>query len=253
MPEMSSDSLRDVYERRGETQYAEPVAPDRTLDRRFDVLTSTIQGLLPVGSYLDAGCGDGRYLAALPELGPLPARIVGVDIAESILGTARKATAIAGFEPELVRANLESLPFEGEEFDLVVAIQVLEHLLDPAAGVRELARVLRPNGSLVLSTDNRRMLITKTLNAPRWALARAFGKRNARVAFDFPHSAYSRAELIDLLAAVGLEVTHVRTFRFSMVGAPPGLLRTFHRIDSHLPDVGIGDVLLVVARRTSGD
>jgi hypothetical protein len=38
-----------------------------------------------------------------------------------------------------------------------------------------------------------------------------------------------------------------------MVGAPPGLLRTFHRIDSHLPDVGIGDVLLVVARRTSGD
>jgi hypothetical protein len=38
-----------------------------------------------------------------------------------------------------------------------------------------------------------------------------------------------------------------------MVGAPPGLLRAFHRIDARLPDVGIGDVLLVVARRTSND
>ena len=193
MPEASSDSLRDVYERRGQTQYAEPVAPDRTLDRRFDVLTSTIQRHLPVGTYLDAGCGDGRYLSALPELGPLPARIVGVDIAESILRTARKATAAAGFEPELVRANLESLPFEGEEFDLVVSIQVLEHLLDPVAGVRDLARVLRPSGALLLSTDNSRMLITKALNAPRWALPARSASPDARAAFDFPHSAYSLA------------------------------------------------------------
>ena len=135
------------------------------------MLTSTIQRLLPAGSYLDAGCGDGRYLAALPEFGPLPARIVGVDIAESILRTARKATAAAGFEPELVAQTSRACPSKAKEFDLVVSIQVLEHLLDPVAGARELARVLRPSGALVLSTAS----------------------PHARAAFDFPHSAYSLA------------------------------------------------------------
>jgi hypothetical protein len=177
-----------------------------------------------------------------------------VDIAESILRTARKATAIAGFEPELVRANLESLPFGGEEFDLVVAIQVLEHLLDPAAGrtrAREGPAAERLAGALDGQPPNAHHEDPRTRRA---------GLLPARSANGMPAwrsisrtAPTPRAELIDLLATVGLEVTHARTFRFSMVGAPPGLLRAFHRIDSHLPDVGIGDVLLVVARRTSCD
>jgi 2-polyprenyl-3-methyl-5-hydroxy-6-metoxy-1,4-benzoquinol methylase len=243
--------LRDVYERRGETQYAEPVVPDPSLDRKFEVVTGTIRELLPVDSYLDAGCGDGRYLAALPDLGELPQRVVGVDIAESILGTARRATTLAGFEPELVRANLERLPFGGAEFDLVVSVQVLEHLLDPDAGVRELARVLRPGGLLVLSTDNRRMLITKTLNAPRWTVTRAIGRHNSRAPFDFPHGSFGRDELARILLSAGLEVERARTFRFSLVGAPRRLVRAFNGIDRRLPDLGLGDVLLVVARRSS--
>lgn len=244
-----SDSLREVYERRGEVQYAQPFVPDPSLDRKFAVLTETIGALLPADSYLDAGCGDGRYLAALPTLGPSPARVVGTDIAESILGTARRATAAAGLEPELVRANLERLPFGDAEFDLVVSIQVLEHLLDPVAGVRQLARVLRPGGRLVLSTDNSRMLITKTLNAPRWAVARVVGMRNHRAPFDFPHGTFSRSLLTGLLEGAGLEIERVRTFRFSLVGASPRVVRAFNRIDVRLPDAGIGDVLLVVARR----
>ncbi len=244
-----SDHLRDVYEQRGEEEYGEPVVPDPALDRKFEVLTEEMARLLPAGSFLDAGCGDGRYLAALAALGPLPERIVGVDIAESILDTARRATAVAGLEPELLRANLERLPLADAEFDLVVSVQVLEHLLDPAAGLKELARVLKPGGTLLLSTDNRRNLITRTLNAPRWIVASIAGKRNSRVRFTFPHGSFDRGGLTDLIHGSGLVVDMMRTFRFSVVGASPGARRLLNRIDRRLPDVGIGDILLVVARR----
>jgi 2-polyprenyl-3-methyl-5-hydroxy-6-metoxy-1,4-benzoquinol methylase len=244
-----SDSLREIYELRGGAEYAQPVVPDPSLDRKFAVLREEIRTLLPAESFLDAGCGDGRFLAALPDLGPLPARVVGVDIADSILDTARRATAAAGVEAELVRANLERLPLEDAEFDVVVSIQVLEHLLDPAAGVRELARVLRPGGTLLLTTDNRARRLTQVLNGPRWLVATLLRKRNYRVQLHFPHRTFARREVVALLEGAGLQVERTRTFRFSIVGSPPGLTRLLNRIDARLPDLGIGDILVAVARR----
>jgi SAM-dependent methyltransferase len=244
-----SDSLREIYERRGGEDYAEPFTPDPALDRKFAVLSEEIRGLLPVGAYLDAGCGDGRFLAARPAVGPVPSRVVGVDIADSILATARRAAASVGLEAELVRGNLERLPLADGEFDLVVSIQVLEHLLDPAAGIRELARVLRPGGTLLLSTDHRRRLVTKTLNGPRWLVASLFRSRNRRAKIAFPHADFTRGQLVVLLQEAGFVVERTRTFRFSVVGASPGVRRFLNRVDARLPDLGMGDILVAVARR----
>jgi ubiquinone/menaquinone biosynthesis C-methylase UbiE len=245
-----SDRLAEVYDRRAAREYAEPAdAPDPTLDRKFEGVRALAEAHLPCEAFLDAGCGDGRYLAALPS--PRPSRIVGTDISERILATARAAAERAGVEAELVRGNLEALPLEDAAFDLVLCTQVLEHLLDPAAGVRELARVLRPGGRVVLTTDNRRALVSATLNAPRTLAVRLLGRRRDP---GFPHAAFTVSEVVGLVQASGLEVERATTFRFHLRPPldhtrVPALQRALNRLDKALPAHRVGDIVAVVARR----
>ena len=251
-PERPSDRLRKTYERRAELEYAQPPPPpDPRVDRKFERVWEIVSAHLPCDAFLDAGCGDGRHLAALARSGHRPSRITGTDISARILETAR-ATA-APLEPELVQANLEALPLEDEAFDLVLCTQVIEHLLDPAAGVRELARVLRPGGVLVLTTDNRRALVSKTLNAPRAAAVRLLRLHQRYKRVEFPHADFTRAEVVSLVGEAGLSVEHAETFRFT-VARPlgrPSVQRLLNRLDKALPAHGVGDIVAVVARNAA--
>src|SRR5580692_9585259 len=106
-----SDRLRDVYERRAELQYAEPAElPDPRADRKFARMTELIGATLPAESLLDAGCGDGRFLAAIARHPDCPARLAGSDISGRILDTAEQSLAREGATAELRQANLEELP-----------------------------------------------------------------------------------------------------------------------------------------------
>jgi len=243
-----SDPLRDVYERRGELEYATPSGPPPPWDRKFTVLSDALARALPCESLLDAGCGDGRYLAVLPGLGPVPARVVGTDIADSILRTARAAAEAAGVEAELVRGNLESLSFPDDSFDVVLCVQVIEHLLDPTRGLRELARVLRPAGLLILSTDHDRNLVSRTLNLPRRAAVGVLGWRGRRRPADFPHRTFGRDEVVAVAEQAGLTVRRVETFRFHCQGAPALFQRLLNGIEARLPAHRLGDILWLEAR-----
>jgi SAM-dependent methyltransferase len=92
---------------------------------------------LGAGSALDAGCGEGEAIERLRDV--LPERVAGVDLAaESV----RYAAARLPFA-EISRQSVYELDFGDGEFDLVLCLEVLEHLERPDVALRELVRVAR--------------------------------------------------------------------------------------------------------------
>jgi len=90
---------------------------------------------LGAGTVLDAGCGEGETLERLS--GILPARPVGLDLNPESVEFAKQRLP----EAELSVGNLLELPFADSSFDLVLCLEVLEHLPEPGAGLSELLRV----------------------------------------------------------------------------------------------------------------
>ncbi len=110
-------------------------------------------GLQPGELFLDAGAGFGRHAFEAARLG---ARVVVLDYAaEEVVGTRATFGGMidAGEIPadrfvSGLRGDATKLPFADASFDRVVTSEVLEHIQDDVAAIRELARVLKPGGSL---------------------------------------------------------------------------------------------------------
>ena len=90
---------------------------------------------------LDVGCGTGANLLMLSKYGDAE----GVDVSEDALAFCRER----GLENVKLGAA-EQLPYDDDTFDLVTALDVVEHLDDDLAGLREMRRVLRPGGRVLL-------------------------------------------------------------------------------------------------------
>lgn len=99
---------------------------------------------LPPGDALDAACGTGRYATYLLARGH---RVVGVDASPEMLAVAHESAVAA----DLRVGDLSALPLEDASVDLAVCALALTHLRNLEQPLRELARVVRPGGWLVLS------------------------------------------------------------------------------------------------------
>jgi len=97
------------------------------------------------GLVVDVGCGNGRYVRHLREHRP-DLTVVGLDGSTGIL---------ADIEAPVLVADAARLPIRAASVDAVLAMHMIYHLADVDAGVREFARVLRPDGLLVASTNAR--------------------------------------------------------------------------------------------------
>lgn len=161
---------------------------------------------------LDAGCGTGNNLVHLARHG----RAVGVDLSEAALRFCRSRGVAA------VRGSVLAVPARDAAFDCVTSFDVLYHrwVTDDRAAVRELARVLRPGGLLLVRVPALRLL---------------WGAHDEAV-----HSRhrYTRGELCRLLEDCGLEViraTYANTILFPLLAARRTLDRLLSR---HGSDVG---------------
>jgi len=95
---------------------------------------------------LDVGCGPGTITIDLAGR-VAPGDVIGLDLSEAVVDLARAAARAAGTPNVTFQVgDLYALPFGDASFDVVHAHQVLQHLTDPVAALRELRRVARPGG-----------------------------------------------------------------------------------------------------------
>jgi SAM-dependent methyltransferase len=118
-------------------------------DLTAELLTSN-PDLLVGARVLEIGCGSGGFSAWLASSGA--SDVVGEDLSPVAIDAARTRHHASGLS--FAVGDIENLAHATESFDLVVSCETIEHVPQPAMAVRELARVLCPGGTLLLSTPN---------------------------------------------------------------------------------------------------
>jgi SAM-dependent methyltransferase len=213
--------------------YDEPGNPIVALEQ--PVLWSLLESLAP-GRALDAACGTGRHAGRLVALGH---DVVGVDLTPEMLERAAVNVPAA----EFLEGDLRGLPVGGEQFDVVVCGLALSHVADLAAGVAELARVLRAGGHMVISVLHPFQAYLGW-HAP---FMDAQGDRG----FVREH-AHGHADYLAAFDAAGLELQ-----RCVEPSLTPDLVRAKQRAFRHIPEavmqayVGLPGVLVWSARKAT--
>ena len=119
--------------------------------RHFERDPAALTPLTGLG-VLDIGCGGGLVAEPMARMG---AKVTAIDADPTAIEAARDHARLRGAEIEYRQAAAETLVGEGRRFDLVLSLEVIEHVADRAAFLAMLGALTRPGGLLVLSTLNR--------------------------------------------------------------------------------------------------
>lgn len=103
-------------------------------------------------SLLDIGCGGGLLCEPLTRLG---AKVTGIDPAPTNVEVAKLHAGQTGLAIDYRQATVEELVARGERFDIVLSMEVVEHVADVPAFVKACCDAVKPNGLLVMATLNR--------------------------------------------------------------------------------------------------
>lgn len=159
---------------------------------------------------LDIGSGAGQILGHLLKEAQPNATIVAADLSHRMLRRAR--LRLKSRRPAFCVADVTRLPFANGSFDCVTCGWVIEHLPDPLPGLREMSRVLRPGGSLLLlATED---TVTGALNSRTWK-CRTYNRTELRQACENAGLSWGRefhlSPVHRLLKIGGIIVEVIRT------------------------------------------
>jgi 2-polyprenyl-3-methyl-5-hydroxy-6-metoxy-1,4-benzoquinol methylase len=145
------------------------------------------------GRVLDFGCGQGVFTYELSQLSPV-SEVFGVDLSRAAIERAKRTYPKIQFEA----LSSGTLPFEEGAFDMISVVEVMEHLLDPAQTLRDMVRVLKPGGHLMITTTDYNWLKQVIIAAFFWG--KYFRPTNPHIRF------FTKKTLKDLLYDVNLDV-----------------------------------------------
>jgi len=114
----------------------------------FDDIYRRIFGRTNGYTVLDCGCGEGLVVERIHEVCSSIHEFFGNDISKTLVQQAKNR--LRGFSFYPIQAPAEDLPFPNGRFDIVLSSHMIEHTHDPESAMREMARVLRPGGLLLL-------------------------------------------------------------------------------------------------------
>ncbi len=161
-------------------------------------------GLGPGSRILDAGCGSGRNMVELARYG----EVAGIELSHTSVELAR-ARGVG----EVIEGSLLEMPFADASFELAVSLDVIEHLQDDHAALRELRRTVVPGGTLLL-----------TVPAYQWLWS-------GHDLINHHHRRYTRRSLREVAEHAGWK--QVRTTYFNSLLLPVAImLRALDRLDT---------------------
>jgi SAM-dependent methyltransferase len=235
---MTATALRDFYEAPGTTVSS---GPDRAR-RQAQMLAGVLAGRDGRQRIVDVGCGEGTATCRVKRLDPANT-VIGIDWSAMALAQARARGVL------VVQGGIDGLPLPDASVDVVIMSELIEHLVDPDGAVAEVRRVLRPGGSLLLSTPNLAAWYNRALLAA--GVQPVFSEVSLRGIYGRPGRVvaghlrlFTRRALTEFLAASGFRCVTVAGARYHDVPRPLGPLdRAFCRWPS------AASILLVHARK----
>jgi ubiquinone biosynthesis O-methyltransferase len=187
---------------------------------------------------LDVGCGDGEFAVELKKRG---AMVVGIDSSAEMIDAAKKRSKLQNAEVNFQVAMAEHLPFPAEHFDVVTAITILCFVDDAAPVFREIARVLRPGGRLVIGELGKRSTWAAGRRLRAWLGSRLWRRGRFRTA----------NELRGLAKQAGLVVKTVRgAIYYPRWGVAARMMSSLDPALSRLTTLGAGFVALSAIKPT---
>ena len=169
------------------------------------------------GRVLDVGCGPGRISVRLAKLNPR-FKIDGIDLSKNMLRLAVQTAAREGVarNTNFTLGDAKQIPFPDKTFDLVMCHNFLHQLPEPLTAVKEIKRVVKENGAILIRDVRRLSSVALSLLLPIYCWG--YGSVLRRLTYDSYYAGLTYRDFVNLSKDAGLSGANIRRYGITHVG-----------------------------------